>query len=228
MSLTRDIFELFFPNLCLNCDEQLNENEESICLHCRFELPLADFSNNKANNLEQTFYGRIPIEFATALLIYQRKGIVQHLIHQLKYKGKEEIGLFFGKWLANELLECKRCPQFDYIVPVPLHAIKLKVRGYNQVTKFGEEISTILSVPYNASILQRKLDSKTQTSKLRIERFNDLKEKFFVADTIQFKNKHILLIDDVVTTGATIEACVIKLKEIEGIKISVATIAFTE
>lgn len=228
MGFSKDIFELFFPKVCLNCEEQLNENEELICLHCRFELPLTDFSNHLANNLEQAFYGRIDIKFATALLIYQRKGITQNLIHQLKYKGKEEIGSFFGKWLANELLECGRCPQFDYIVPVPLHAAKLEARGYNQIAKFGKELSTILSVPYNDSILQRKIDSKTQTFKLRIERFNDLREKFFVLDTIQFKNKHILLVDDVVTTGATIEACVIKLKEINGVKVSVATIAYTE
>ena len=228
MNFSRDIFELFFPKVCLHCEEQLIDTEELICLHCRFELPLADFSNHIANNLEQAFYGRIDIEFATALLVYQRKGITQNLIHQLKYKGKEKIGSFFGKWLANELLECGRCPQFDYIVPVPLHAVKLKTRGYNQVTKFGKEISTILSIPYSDSILQRKIDSKTQTSKLRIERFNDLREKFFVLDTIKFENKHILLVDDVVTTGATIEACVIKLKEINGIKVSVATIAYTE
>ena len=228
MQLLKEIFNLFYPQLCFNCETQLYEKEETICLHCRFELPLADYSNQNKNNLEKAFYGRIQVEFATALLLYQRKGITQNLIHQLKYKGKEELGIFFGKWLANDLLTCERCPSFDYVIPVPLHSKRLKARGYNQVTKFGKEIAALLSIPYNDVVLQRKLDTQTQTSKLRIERFNDLKEKFFVDDFKQFKGKHILLVDDVVTTGATIEACVIKLQEIDAIKISVATIAFTE
>jgi len=228
MKFTRDIFNLFFPKVCFNCEQQLNDNEDILCLHCNYELPLTNFSNQKTNDLEQIFYGRVDIEFSTSLLLYQRKGITQNLIHQLKYRGKEELGTYFGKWLASELLECNYCPTFDYVIPVPLHIKKLKSRGYNQVTKFGKEISKILSLSYNETVLQRKLETKTQTSKLRIDRFNDLKEKFFITDLIQFKNKHILLVDDVVTTGATVEACILKLQEIEGIKISIATIAFTE
>jgi len=228
MSILKDVFNIFFPITCLNCGEQLNGKEDLVCLECRFEFSLLDFSNQTNNSLEQVFEGRVNIQFATSLLRYERKGIAQHLIHQLKYKGKEELGVFFGKWLGSDLLNCERCPQFDFIIPVPLHEKRLKVRGYNQVTKFGQEISTILQVPYNESILKRKLDSKTQTSKLRVERFNDLKEKFFINDFVTFKNKHVLLVDDVLTTGATIEACVIKLQEIEGVKVSLATIAFTE
>jgi len=228
MKPIRDIFELFFPKLCLHCEEQLHANEEYICLQCRFELPLSNFSNQKGNNLEKTFYGRTQIEFATSLLLYQRKGITQHLIHQLKYMGKEELGTFFGSWLATELQTSERCPQFDFIVPVPLHPKKLNTRGYNQVTKFGKKIGEILDVPFNTSILLRKLDSQTQTSKLRIERFKDLKEKFFIDNMLLFENKHVLLVDDVVTTGATVEACIIKLQKIKDIKVSLATIAFTE
>ncbi len=228
MKPVKDIFELFFPKLCMYCEEQLHANEEHICLRCRFELPLTNFSNQKGNDLEKTFHGRVHIDFATSLCMYQRKGITQHLIHQLKYKGKEELGTFFGSWLATELQASERCPQFDFIVPVPLHEKKLKARGYNQVTKFGQKISKTLEVPYNSSVLLRKLDSQTQTSKLRIERFKDLKEKFFIDTPIIFENKHILLVDDVVTTGATLEACVIKLQKIKGIKVSLATIAFTE
>ena len=228
MSLSKDVFDLFFPRLCFNCDAQLKSKEECLCLHCQFELPLANFSDTKDNRLEQTFYGRINLEFATSLLLYHRKGITQHLIHQLKYKGEEAIGTFFGKWLANELLACERCPSFDCVVPVPLHAKRLKSRGYNQVAMFAQEISKILSVPYIESVLQRKLDTTTQTSKIRTERFNDLKEKFFCVDSQVLKHQHVLLVDDVVTTGATIEACVIKLQEIEGVKVSLATIAFTE
>ncbi len=228
MSFSRDIVDLFFPRICFSCDQQLQAEEDSLCLHCRFELPLTNFTNIKNNTLEQAFYGRINLKFATSLLFYHRKGITQRLIHQLKYKGREELGTFFGKWIASELLVCDRRPIFDCIIPVPLHSKRLKERGYNQVAKFAQEIALMLSVPYVNCVLQRKLDTQTQTSKLRIERFNDLKEKFFIADPTVLKNKHVLLVDDVVTTGATIEACVIKLQEIEGVKVSLATIAFTE
>jgi len=228
MNPIRDIFELFFPKLCSHCDTHLGTNEALICLPCRFELPQASFSSQKGNDLEKTFYGRIPIVFATSLLRYNRKGITQHLIHQLKYKGKQELGTFFGEWLGTELIETTRCPQFDFVVPVPLHDKKLRDRGYNQVGKFGRKIAEILNIPFDETVLMRRLDSKTQTSKLRIERFKDLQEKFFILNGALFENKHILLVDDVVTTGATLEACAIKLQEIKGIKVSLATIAFTE
>ncbi len=224
----RDIFELFFPELCLHCEAQLSAKEKYICLGCRFDLPLANFSNQKGNDLEKTFYGRISVIFATSLLRYHRKGITQHLIHELKYKGKEALGIFFGEWMASELKDNERCPQFDVVVPVPLHEKKLKIRGYNQVHKFGQKIAEALDIPFHTAVLKRKLDSQTQTSKLRIERFKDLQEKFFVQNGALFENKHILLVDDVVTTGATLEACVLKLQKINGIKVSLATIAFTE
>lgn len=212
----------------MHCEAPLNSNVEHICLRCRFELPMTNFSQQEGNDLEQSFHGRVSIDFATSLLRYQRKGITQHLIHQLKYKDKEELGTFFGKLLASELIENKRCPRFDFVIPVPLHLKKMKTRGYNQVNKFGQEIAKTLAIPFNDVILKRKLDTQTQTSKLRIDRFKDLQEKFFIQNGTLFENKHVLLVDDVVTTGATLEACVIKLQKINGIKVSIATIAFTE
>ena len=153
--------------------------------------------------------------------------MVRNLIHQLKYNNQQAVGTFLGTWLAKELLETKRCPVLDYIVPVPLHQNKLKSRGYNQVAKFGEVLAKELQIPYNDSILLRELDTHTQTAKSRVDRFENLKEKFYVANTTTFKNKHILLIDDVITTGATVEACVIKLQQCEGITVSIATMAYS-
>lgn len=227
MRLFKDIFYLFYPNICASCDNQLNDYENVLCLSCRYDLPLTNFINFTPNDIEQAFLGRVSIEFATSLLFYDREGIVQNLIHKLKYKGHQEIGVFLGNWLGNELLECERLPKLDYIVPVPLHKNRLKKRGFNQVTKFGEQLSKILAVPMSDGVLLRKLDSGTQTLKQRIDRFKDLKEKFYITNTELFKGKHILLIDDVITTGATVEACIIKLQEIKDIKISIATMAFT-
>lgn len=227
MRFLKNIFYLFYPNICASCNNQLNDYENVLCLNCRYDLPLTNFINFTPNDIEQAFQGRVSIEFATSLLFYDREGIVHDLIHKLKYKGHQEIGVFLGNWLGNELLQCERLPKLDYIVPVPIHKNRLKKRGFNQVTKFGEQISIILDVPMSDGVLLRKLDSGTQTLKQRIDRFKDLKEKFYITNSELFKGKHILLIDDVITTGATVEACIIKLQEIKDIKISIATMAFT-
>jgi len=227
MRFFKNIFYLFYPNICASCDNQLSDYENVLCLSCRYDLPLTNFIEFTPNDIEKAFLGRVSIEFATSLLFYDREGVVQNLIHKLKYKGQQEIGVFLGNWLGNELLQCERLPKFDYIVPVPLHKNRLKKRGFNQVTKFGEQLSKILAVPMSDAVLLRKLDSGTQTVKHRIDRFKDLKEKFYIKNNELFKGKHILLIDDVITTGATVEACIIKLQEIKDIKISIATMAFT-
>lgn len=228
MQFLKDIFYLFFPKTCVSCDNQLVENENIICLKCRFELPITNFTNEKDNKVEQAFYGRIKIEFATALLFYQTKGISQQLIYQLKYRGQQGVGTFFGDWLGHELKESNRFPTIDYIVPVPLHLKKLRKRGYNQLSTFGNSISEILEVPFVENILIKKLATNTQTLKRRVERWKNVNEIFHLNDTYIFKNKHILLIDDVITTGATLEACALELFKTEGIKVSIVTMAFTE
>jgi ComF family protein len=224
----KDTFYLFFPKICACCDEQLVKNEIGICLKCRFELPITSFTDVIDNEVEQTFYGRVKIEFATALLFYRTKGISQKLIYQLKYKGKQELGTLLGKWLGAELKESKRFPSIDYIVPVPLHAKKLKKRGYNQLTTFGNSISEILNIPYINDVLIKETVTDTQTLKHRFERWKNVDEIFHLNDTTIFEQKHVLLIDDVITTGATLEACTLELSKTKNIKISIATIAFTE
>jgi len=228
MDLLKDLFYLFYPKTCVCCDEQLVKNEFEICLKCRFELPLTDFTNEINNKIEQTFYGRFKLEFATALLFYRTKGISQKLIYQLKYKDKQNVGKLLGKWLGNELLNCSRLQSVDYIVPVPLHPKKFKSRGYNQLTTFGASISEILGVPYIDNVLIKKSVNDTQTLMHRFERWKNVNEIFYLNDVGLFEHKHVLLIDDVITTGATLEACAIKLLETKNIKISMATMAYTE
>jgi len=228
MDFLTDIFHLFYPKTCVCCDEQLVKNEAEICLKCRFELPVTNFTNEINNKVEQTFYGRFSLEFATALLFYRTKGISQQLIYQLKYKGKQNIGNLMGKWLGNELLNCNRLKPVDYIVPVRLHPKKFKARGYNQLTTFGTSISEILEVPYMDNVLIKKSVTETQTLMHRFERWKNVQEIFYLNDVDIFKNKHVLLIDDVITTGATLEACALKLSEAKNIKISIAAMAYTE
>lgn len=224
----KDIFYLFFPDVCTNCDKQLGNKEEIICTLCRHDFPYTNFSNRKENILEKKFYGRILLEAGTALFYFHKQGKVQHLIHQLKYHNKEEIGSLFGSWLAEDLLESKRFETIDYIVPVPLHPKKKRKRGYNQLTKFSEEISKKI----NTKIVDNKLikieNTQTQTKKGLIERWKNVDELFQLKDTSFFENKHVLLIDDVITTGATIETCANELLKTKNIKISVAVMAYTE
>tara|TARA_R110002049_G_scaffold19876_20_gene74062 strand:+ start:3122 stop:3808 length:687 start_codon:yes stop_codon:yes gene_type:complete len=228
MQYLKDFFHIFYPKICANCNEQLLKNEKVICTICRHDLPLTNFLSYKENKVSKIFYGRITIEKAYSLLFFRKGSITKNLIHELKYKGNEEIGEFFGNWLGELLAENTEFSTADCIVPVPIHFKRKKIRGYNQVTKFGECLSNHLKIPLIEDVLIRQSSTKTQTLKSRLERFNDLETKFHLKDTLAFTNKHVLIIDDVITTGATLEACCIELLKTPGIKLSILTMAYTE
>jgi ComF family protein len=182
--------------------------------------------NNDA--LVNVFYGRVKLEHATALMHFSKKGIVQQLMHNLKYRGHQEVGLFMGKWLGEELKTIGAYQQIDVVVPVPLHSSKLRQRGYNQVTKFGEELAKALEIEFNSKVLQKTMATKTQVFKDRLLRTSGNSATFNLSENQTLKGKHILLVDDIITTGATIESCVNALLTIEGVKISVAAMAITD
>ncbi|MHA6279199.1 ComF family protein [Salinimicrobium sp. CAU 1759] len=222
-----DFINLLYPKLCHGCDSSLKSNEHILCTSCLHSLPVADHHLEKDNPVEKIFYGRIPVENATALLLFEKKGMVQKLIHSLKYRGHEEIGSFLGLWLGSELKQIPDWKKVTMVIPVPLHKKKLKIRGYNQVTGFGREIAKALEVPYRDDILLKVNATKTQTLKKRLARWGSIDETFIVKETFLLENAHILLIDDLVTTGATLEACAQKLLKIPQLKISIATMAVT-
>jgi ComF family protein len=228
MQILKDLFNLFYPKLCANCDNQLIHNENVLCTFCRHDLPLTNYTNYLENKITKTFYGRVAIEKANALLFYRKEGITKKLIHELKYKGNEEVGSFFGNWLGEILKENKEFLDIDLIIPVPLHPKKQRQRGYNQVTEFGKSLSHHLEKPLIENILLRTSTSKTQTFKARFDRFNNIDTTFKLSNLTTLKNKHVLLIDDVITTGATLEACAKELQKTAGIKISILTMAYTE
>ena len=168
------------------------------------------------------------MEQATALFYFPKKGVVRQLIHQLKYKNQQEISNYLGKWLGVELAESRFYKAVDVVVPVPLHKKRLKERGYNQVTGFGEELAMCLQASYNDTTLLRIKNTVTQTVKDRLTRWRNVQTNFEVLDTKSLEGKHILLVDDVITTGATIKACVKELHKIPNIKISLAVMAYTD
>ena len=222
------LFNLFYPDTCVCCDQYLLDQEKIICIECRLDLPFIETGNSTYNPLLETLKGKVIIEEGTSFLYYHPEGKVKKLIHQLKYKNNQKVGIFLGEWLGQKLLETKAYNSIDYIIPVPLHKDKLRLRGYNQLTKFGETLSSILNIKYLEGVLIRNTMAKTQTLKKRLDRFKSLVNNFSLINANLLKNKHVLLIDDVVTTGATLEACCKELLKIEGMKISIVTIALTE
>jgi ComF family protein len=224
----KHIINLFFPAVCAGCNSLLTPNEKVICTICRHNIPLTHQHISPNNEAFKKFYGRIPLEYASALLYFHKKGIAQELIHKLKYKGHQEIGTVLGDWYAQDLKDAVILKTVDAIIPVPLHKRKYRERGYNQVTTFGKALSSELNVPYNDSLLKRKVYSKTQSKKSLLGRNEGIKTIFDVSFTENDHGKHFLLIDDVITTGATLEACSRALLTIPGSKISIVCMAMAQ
>lgn len=226
--MIKDLFNLFFPKVCLACTNLLTDNEKYVCTSCRHDLPVTDYHKDGSDQVKKLFYGRVKLEYATALLRFQKKGIVQHLLHNLKYKGHQEIGTFFGQWLGEELSKTEGFIDIDTVVPVPLHKRKLKKRGYNQVALFAQEIAHALNADYCDNVLIKINNTTSQVRKSRLARWTSSDEIFSVQNLDSVNHKHILLVDDIITTGATIEACANQLLKAKHIKLSVASMAIVE
>ena len=227
MNLFYDILNLFYPDICLCCKNQLTTGEKTVCIDCRHDLPLTNFTKEPNNLVEKILYGRVSIEEATSLFYFLKKGKIQQLMHELKYNGQQEVGAFIGNWLGDQLL-ASRFKTINCIIPVPLHKEKQKIRGYNQVTTFGKTLSEKLTIPFYDDVLIKTTATKTQTKKLRFDRWKNAEHTFILKNSEKIEDKHILLIDDIITTGATLEACSNVFKQIKNVKISIATMAYTK
>jgi len=220
-----DVLDLIYPRLCFCCQEQTPTPGENTCLQCRVQLPRTNIHKRKENSFTERFLGRVPLYTGASYYHYRKGGLVRKLIYQLKYHGKKEIGVEIGRAYGRELIETKLYQNIDLIVPVPLHPYRQRSRGYNQSDMFAMGLSETMNIPWKADALKRVQATTTQTKKGKFDRLANMDNVFTIKNSEILRGKHILLVDDVLTTGATMEVCGMCLSEIPETKVSMATIA---
>ncbi len=221
-----DLISLLYPELCQACGNSLFKNEKLICLSCLYKLPKTNYHFEKNNIIEKIFWGRFPLQKASSFLYFSKGSRVQNLMHEFKYRSKKEIGFYLGELFAKELSKENWFDEIDLIIPVPLYHKKQEIRGYNQSEVIANGFEKQSSIPVEIGVLKRTVASETQTKKSRFRRWENVSEIFQIDNPEKIIGKHILIIDDVITTGATLEACAQKLLSIEGVKISLASLAY--
>jgi ComF family protein len=220
-----DLLNLFYPLSCKACRAPLLKNEYLLCGRCYFHLPFTNYHRDLLNPVFRLFWGRVPLEFATSYLHFRKGGRVQQLLHALKYEGATELGEYLGSLFAGQLKEERTFEGVDSIIPVPLHAARQRQRGYNQSELFARGLSAGFDKPVVTGKLLRLTATETQTRKSRFARYENTREVFSLREPETLYQKHVLLVDDVVTTGATLEACAQLLTKDGGCRLSMATIA---
>ena len=227
-NIVNDINTLLLPVACFGCNARLNRGEKHLCTVCRHQLPLTEYTFNDENPIDRIFYGRINIKKANSFLFFTDIGIVKNIIHHLKYKNQEQIGAFLGDWFGHIIKENNHLKNIDYVIPVPLHKKKLKKRGYNQTALFAQKLAYYIDSTYSDKLLIKTANTKTQTKKSRLGRWQDNRSLYEVTNGKLLENKKILLVDDVITTGATMELCATVIKKIPGTIVFIASIAVVE
>ncbi len=228
-TILSDLSHLFFPKICAGCATDIVSSNHLLCLHCLSHLNQTQFAFLENNPVEKTWWGRMSVVAAMSQFYFTKNSLLQALIHQLKYKGNREIGLYFGKMIGYDLQASERFQSLEVLIPLPLFPDKEKKRGYNQATLLCEGIAGILNLPVATDEVQRVRATDTQTHKKRMERWENVETVFATRHSKSLENKNILLVDDVITTGATLEACgKAILEEIPGVQLSIATLAYAD
>jgi ComF family protein len=222
-----ECFQLFFPKHCPSCSKALLRNENIICFHCRYALPRTGFHLQRGNPVEQLFWGRVPLQAAAACFEFRKSGGVQRMLHQLKYDGAQDLGRELGRIYGRELLQSPLFSENQIIVPVPLHPDRLRIRGYNQSEVFAEGLEESLPIAKLNNAIERVVHTSTQTKKSRFDRWQNVETAFEVTQVEAIRGKRVLLVDDVVTTGATLESCAARLLRSGAENVSIACIAAT-
>ncbi|RIV44008.1 ComF family protein [Flagellimonas pelagia] len=223
--IINEINNILLPRVCFGCNTQLFRGESILCAVCRHDVPLTDHNYLEENAVDRIFYGRIPIKKAASFTFFSKNGLIKNLLHWLKYKNQEQIGGFLGDWCGAQLKNNPGLDNIEVVIPVPLHPKKLKKRGYNQVALFAQKIAENIHAEYRDDVLLKVINTKTQTKKDRQLRWETSKEAFVLNPDAEINFRHVLLVDDVITTGATIEICARTLLEQHDLEISVLSMA---
>lgn len=222
----KDFVELFYPKFCASCEEALNSAEQSICISCKFQYKRALFHDNPENEIEKRFWGKASLSGCTSYAQYIKDGLLQKAIYELKYKGNTQVGLELGKELGYQLKASKRFADMDIILPVPLHKLKKRRRGFNQCDFIAQGVSEAMNCEWSDKYLKRVKFNVSQTGKNTFNRHGNTKSIFQARQEEYLEDKKVLIVDDVITTGATMESCAHALKHIKGIKLYLASIAY--
>jgi ComF family protein len=226
-AIKESLLHLMFPHVCEGCGTDVLQADNFLCIKCHADLPKTDFHFYPNNPIEKIFWGRLPITGATAQYYFTKGSKMQLLMHGLKYKGNKELGLYLGRLMGHDFAQSNRFRFIDALVPLPLFRAKEQKRGYNQATILCEGIAEVLEKPVLKDVIIRTTHTDTQTKKNRIERWENMEGRFELIKPEAIKGKHLLLIDDVITTGATLEACGACLMEGGNTKLSIATLCFS-
>ena len=217
---------LFYPHVCTGCGSDLLKEDHLLCFKCIHQLPHTNFAKLANNPIEKYFWGRLPLTAAYSQFYFSKEFLIQHLIHQLKYRGDTKIGFYLGGVMGKTLLNCDRFNAVDALIPLPLYADKEHKRGYNQATVICNGMAAEMNIPVLNNVVIRRHATETQTRKQRTERWDNVKDSFTVTNPGELNGKHLLLVDDVVTTGASLEACGSVMLEVENVQLSIATLAY--
>ncbi len=229
LTILKDVFHLVYPSLCIGCQEEAISNSQLFCASCEAILPLADFHLIEENEAVMRMVGGPPYIFGASMFRFYPDGMMQEIIHRIKYKGQTEIAFKLGKRFGEQLLNLAKLQDLHCIIPVPLHRRKHQSRGYNQSKYLADGLSRSLGVFTSINTIKRTVNTSSQTSKSRSDRLKTMLGAFELTKTSQdLENKHVMVVDDVLTTGSTLHACNMLLSSIPGIKISFATIALAQ
>jgi ComF family protein len=225
-NILSDVSHIFYPHLCTGCSTDILGGDSLLCARCFIDLPQTNFAEHAGNPIEKIFWGRIPLAAACSEFYFAKESLIQHLVHQLKYKSNQAIGVYLGELMGKSMKESNRFNNIDGLIPLPLYPDKEKKRGYNQATVICNGMAAVMNVPVLNDVLRRKRYTETQTKKHRTERWENVADSFVLNNEHLLKGKKLILVDDVVTTGATLEASGNTLLQIEGVELSIATLTF--
>ncbi len=226
-NLIQDFSRLLFPHFCVACGSDLSHRDTILCYRCQLDLPTTNFFSIPNNPVEKSFYGRLNLQAAGASFYFTKDSLLQYLLSELKYKQNIAVGFYLGRMMGYQLKLSERFASIDLLIPMPLHPKKQQIRGYNQATIICNGIQSVWKKPIAENAIIRKVFTDSQTLQDRIHRWENMQGIFAVKNKAQIIQKHLLLVDDVTTTGASLEALGSVLEAEKGVKISVATAAYT-